>query len=117
VILLIRRNRAALLAKSGQLAEAERLYESIFALDPWTRDDGEFLMSVAVVEAGLGKQSRSEELFKSALAGELSPAKRAEAFFFLTALCGDRPEGAEWKAKALADPNLAPKLRAKLEGR
>jgi hypothetical protein len=117
LILLIRKNRAAVLAKEGQLAESERLYESILALDPWTRDDGQFLMSVAVVEVGLKKYARAEELFKSAVAGELPPGKRAEACYFLTALCGDRPEAAEWKKKALTDPDLAPELRAMLEGR
>jgi len=117
LVLLIRKNRAGVLAKSGGLAEAERLYESILALDPWTRDDAAFLMSVAVVEVGLKKYARAEELYKSALKGDLPPKKRAEAFYFLAALCGDRPEGAEWKAKALADPSLVPELRMKLEGR
>jgi hypothetical protein len=117
LILLIRRNHALVLARSGRLAEAQRLYESILTLDPSMRENGDLLMTVAVVEVGLQKASRAEELFKSALTKDLEPGKRAEAYYFLAALCGGRPEGAEWKAKALASPDLAPILRAKLEGR
>jgi tetratricopeptide (TPR) repeat protein len=117
LILLIRRNQALIRTREGNLAEAERLYDSVLALDPWMRDDGTILMPLAVVKAGLQKYDRAEELFKTALTCELEPKRRAEASYFLSALCAGRPEGAEWKAKALASPDLAPELRAKLEGR
>jgi hypothetical protein len=116
LILLMRKNSARAWART-QPKIAEPLYDSILALDPWTREDADFLMLVAVVKVAMKKYPRAEELFKSALNAEPEPKKRAEAYYFLAALCGDRPEGAEWKAKALADPNLASELRAKLEGR
>ena len=60
---------------------------------------------------------QAEATFRKALEPDLPPAKRAEAYFFLAALCGDRPEAAQWKAKALASRDLPEPLRAKLEGR
>jgi hypothetical protein len=75
------------------------------------------VLPLAVLYVGLQQYDKAEARFKQGLELDLTPGKRAEAYYFLTALCGNRPEAAEWKAKALASPDLAPQLRAKLEGR
>ena len=75
------------------------------------------VLPLAVAYVGMQKYEQAEALFKKAFALDLTPAKRAESFYFLAALCGNRPEAAEWRAKALASPDLAPELRQKLEGR
>ena len=117
VLLLARKNLADVLAREGNLAEAARLYESILRLDPWMAEEVSVVYPLAVVEVGLKRYDLAELRFKKALSLELSAAKRAEAYYFLAALCGNRPEAAEWKAKALASPDLSPELRAKIEGR
>jgi hypothetical protein len=75
------------------------------------------ILPLATIYVGAAKYDRAEAVFKRALALELEPGKRAEAYYFLAALSGDRPEAGEWKAKALASPDLPAPLRAKLEGR
>jgi hypothetical protein len=116
-LLLARKHHADVLALEGNLLEAARLYESILNLDPWMNEEPTAVFPLAVLYAGLKRYEPAEAMFRKALGLELTPAKRAEASYFLAALCGNRPEAAEWKAKALASPDLAPELRAKLEGR
>jgi len=117
VLLLARKSRADELAKKGDLEEAARLYETILALDPPMKEEPTLLFPLAVLEVGLQRFDRAEERFKRALAAGLTGEKQARAWYFLAALTGNKPQGAEWKAKALASPDLAPELRAKLEGR
>jgi hypothetical protein len=117
VLLLARKHRADELAKKGDLVEAARLYETILALDPSMKEEPTVLFPLAVLDVGLQRLERAEERFKRALTAGLAGEKQARAYYFLAAICGSRPEGAEWKAKALASPDLAPELRAKLEGR
>jgi len=117
VLLLARKHRADELAKKGDLAEAARLYETVLALDPWLKDDPTLLFPLAVLEVGLKRYESAAGRFKRSLTAGLAGEKQARAYYFLSALGGERPEGAEWKAKALASPDLAPELRAKLEGR
>ncbi|HEV3025926.1 MAG TPA: hypothetical protein VG457_00050, partial [Planctomycetota bacterium] len=117
VLLLARKNKADALAKNGELDEAARLYGSILALDPTMKDEPTVLLPLAVLEVGMKRFESAEARFKHALSAGLEGEPRARAYFFLSALCGNRPEAAQWKAKALASPDLAPELRAKLEGR
>lgn len=117
VMLLTRKNWADERAKKGDLAEAARLYETLLALDLSMREDSTVLFPSAILDVGLKRYERAEERFKQALTSGLDGEKRARACYFLSAICGSRPEGAEWKAKALASPDLAPELRAKLEDR
>lgn len=116
-LLLARKNKADVRARQGKHAEAAVLYESILRLDPWMNEEASSVFPLAVIYVGLQRYEEAEAMFRKALALELEPAKRAEAYYFLTALCGNRPEAAEWKAKALASPALPAELRAKLEGR
>jgi tetratricopeptide (TPR) repeat protein len=116
-LLLARKNLADMRAREGMLQEAARLYESILKLDPWMAEEASVVFPLAVLDVGLKRYEQAEEMFRRALGLELTPAKRAEACYFLAALCGVRPEAADWKAKALASPDLASELRAKLEGR
>lgn len=117
VLLLGRKNLADLRAREGKLSEAAGLYESILRLDPGLETDPSTVYPLAVLQAGLKHYDRAEALFRRALTLELEPRKRAETFYFLAALYGTRPEAAEWREKALASPDLAPELRAKLESR
>ena len=105
------------LAREGKHEEALALLDSIVKLDPWMESEPSVVYPRAVIHVGLRKYDVAEALFKKAITLDLSPAKRAEAYYFLTALCGDRPEAVEWKAKALASFELAPELRAKLQDR
>ncbi|HVR87345.1 MAG TPA: DUF2723 domain-containing protein [Planctomycetota bacterium] len=117
VLLLARKHKADALAKKGELDEAARLYESILALDPNMKDEPTVLFPLAILEVGMKRFKSAEARFKQALSAGLEGEPRARAYFFLSALGGNRPEAAEWKAKALASPDLVPELRAKLEGR
>lgn len=117
MLLLARKNQADQKAREGNLPPAMQLYESILALDPWMHEEPTVVLPLATIYVGLAQYPKAEATFRKALALELEPAKRAEAYYFLAALCGDRPEAAEWRAKALASPDLPPPLRAKLEGR
>ncbi|MBI3854822.1 MAG: DUF2723 domain-containing protein [Planctomycetes bacterium] len=117
LFLLARKHRADALAKEGKFQEAAASYETILRLDPWMEEEPAAVLPLAVIYAGLQQYPRALALFKKAVSLDLLPSKRAEAYYFLAALCGDSPEGTEWKAKALASPDLAPELRAKLEGR
>jgi len=117
VLLLARKSLAETRAREGRFPEAAGLLESIFALDPGSKEDASIVFPLAVVDVGMNRFDQAEAHFKTALSGQLTPEQRARAFYFLAALCGSRPEGAEWKARALASPDLAPELRAKLEGR
>ena len=117
VVLLARKNRADVLAREGKYADAAALYETLFKLDPWLETEPTAVFPMAVIYVGLQKFEPAEATFKKALALGLTPDKRAEAYYFLTGLCGNRPEAAEWKAKALASPELPAQLRARLEGR
>jgi tetratricopeptide (TPR) repeat protein len=116
-LLLARKYEADELSRKSEYREAVRLYESILALDPSLEADPTIVQPLATLDAGLGRLSKAEALFRKSLSLKLTPAKRAATYYFLAALCGDRPEGAEWKAKALASPDLPSALRAKLEGR
>jgi tetratricopeptide (TPR) repeat protein len=117
VLLLARKNKADALAKKGEFDQAVRLYESILALDLTMKDEPTVLFPLAVLEVGMKRFESAEARFKQALSAGLEGEPRARSYFFLSALCGNRPEAAEWKAKALASPDLVPELRAKLEGR
>ncbi len=120
LLLLSRKNLAWVKSKEGRLDEAAKLYQSILSLDPWLRDDPSILAPLAVVEAGLGKLDDAEARFRKVLALRPDPEAEAQALYFMVALCaanGRNLESAEWKAKALAHPALAPELRAKLQGR
>jgi hypothetical protein len=117
LLLLARRNRVDQLAQEGKLEEALALLDSVVKLDPWMESEPTVVYPRAVIHVGLRRYDVAEALFKRALTLDLSPAKRAEAYYFLAALCGDRPEAVEWKAKALASFELAPELRARLQGR
>jgi len=117
LLLLARKNQADAEAAKGDLPQAMRLYESILALDPEMREESSVVLPLATVYVGLAQYPKAEATFKKALELDLLPSKRAEVYYFLTALCGDRPEAAEWRAKALASPDLLAPLRAKLEGR
>ncbi|RPH34961.1 MAG: tetratricopeptide repeat protein, partial [Planctomycetota bacterium] len=114
LLLLARKNQADADAAAGNLVPAVQRYESILALDPTLE---EVLYPLAVIYVGLQRYTEAEATFKKALELDLLPTKRAEVYYFLAALCGERPEAAEWKAKALSSRSLAPELRAKLEGR
>jgi hypothetical protein len=115
-LLLARTSSARYQATRGRLVEAARLYESIPELDPDLKDELSVVFPLAVIDVGLMRHDRAEAGFKRALALDLEPKLRAQAYYFLAALCGNRPEGAEWKAKALASPDLPQELRSKLEG-
>jgi tetratricopeptide (TPR) repeat protein len=117
VLLLARKNRAAGLFHKGEHAEAARLYESILALDPEMIEEPTVVFPLAILEVSLKRNDRAEARFKSALSLDLEPEQRARAYYFLAALCGSRPEAAEWREKAMASPDLAPELRRMLQGR
>lgn len=117
VLLLTRKTKADELARKGDLAEAERLYGTIFTLDPGMKEEPSLLLTYAVLEIGLKKYDAAGEHLRQALASGLAGEPQARAYYFLAALSGDKPEAAEWKSKALSHPALAPELRAKLEGR
>jgi hypothetical protein len=117
LLLLARKNQADADAKAGVLAPAAQRYESILALDPEMQGDSSVVLPLATMYVGLAQYPKAEATFKKALELDLPPEKRAEVYYFLAALCGDRPEAAEWKSKALASPDLPAPLRAKLEGR
>ncbi|MBV8880006.1 MAG: DUF2723 domain-containing protein, partial [Planctomycetaceae bacterium] len=113
VLLLARKNRADAAARTGNLEEAARLYGTILALDPGMNDEPAVLFPFAVIEAGLNRTASAEARFKRALERGLEGEQGARACYFLFALTGHP----EWKGRALASPDLAPALRAKLEGR
>jgi hypothetical protein len=92
------------------------IYESIFRIRPSWRDDAGLAYSVAVLYVGLSRYSEAETAFKRVLTLEDSWELQPQIYYFLTGLCGDRPEAAEWKAKALKHPNLPMELRLKLSG-
>jgi len=117
LLLLARKNRADELAREGKHADAAALYESILRLDPWMEEEPTAVLPLATIYVALKKYEQAEVQFKKALSLDLPRDKRAEAYYFLAALCGDRPEGAQWKEKALLSPDLAPQLRARLEQR
>jgi tetratricopeptide (TPR) repeat protein len=117
MLLLARKNLADQKAREGNHIPAMQLYESILALDPWMNEEPTAVYPLAVIYVGAARYDKAEETFKKVLGLDLEPAKRAEAYYFLAALCGARPEAAEWKTKALASPDLPAPLRAKLEGR
>ena len=117
LLLLARKHQADADAAKGDLAQAMRLYESILALDPEMPVESSVVLPLATAYVGLAQYPKAEATFKKALELDLLPSKRAEVYYFLAALCGDRPEAAEWKAKALSSLDLPPELRAKLEGR
>jgi tetratricopeptide (TPR) repeat protein len=116
-LLLARKSSAHYQATRGRIAEAARLYESIPALDPDLKDEVSIVFPLAVLDAGLMRLDRAEAGFKKALTLDPEPNIRAQAYYFLALLCGNRPEAAEWRAKALATPQLPQELRGKLEGR
>jgi tetratricopeptide (TPR) repeat protein len=113
VLLLARKNKADALAKRGDLAEASRLYDTLFALDPELNREPTVLFQAAILDIGGKQLGRADERFKRSLDLGLEGEPRARACYFLFALTAS----VEWKAKALASPDLAPELRAKLEGR
>ncbi len=117
LLLLARKNRADVLAREGKLLEAAGLFESILSLDASLNEEPSIVHPLAIVYVGLDRYPEAEAKFKQALTLDLTPERRAGTYYFLAALCGSRPEGDEWKAKALASPELAPELRSKLEGR
>lgn len=117
VLLRARANLAFLHTRAGNLPEALRLYESIERLDPDADRDATLHLQFAVCEIGLAKYEPAEKRLKKMLTLDCEERQRAEAYYFLTGLTGARPEAAEWKAKALASPDLAPELRARLQGR
>jgi hypothetical protein len=117
VLLLARKFQADELSRRGGFGEAAGLYESILALDPDSREDPTIILPLAVADVGLQRYPQAEALFRQSLTLKLTPAKLAASYYFLAALCGNRPEAAEWRAKALASPDLPSELRAKLEGR
>jgi len=117
LLLRARKTQADEDAAAGKLLPASQLYESILALDPEMRQEPTVVQPLAVVYVGLKQYEKAEAMFRRALALDLLPAKRAEAYYFLAALCGARPEAAEWRAKALGSPDLPGGLRSKLEGR
>jgi hypothetical protein len=118
-LMLARKNKADIRAREGRHAEAAALYESILKLDPWLEQEPTAVYPLAVTYVGLQKYEEAEKTFKKALQLDLDqdPVLRAQAYYFLAALCGNRPEAAEWKAKALASKDLPSELRKKLEGR
>jgi len=116
-LLLARKSSAHYQATRGRLAEAARLYESIPQLDPDLKDELSIVFPLAVLDVGLMRLERAEAGFKKALTLDPEPTIRAQAYYFLALLCGNRPEAAEWRAKALASPVLPSELRLKLEGR
>jgi hypothetical protein len=117
LLLLARRFEADDRSRKGEFGEAAALYRSVLALDPESHDDPSIQLPLAVAEVGLERYAEAEARFRRVLSLNLTPEKRAATWYFLAALCGNRPEGAEWKAKALASPDLPKDLRAKLEGR
>jgi hypothetical protein len=117
MLLLARKFRADAFSRTGEFRDAAGLYESILALDPTAREDPTILLPLAVADVGLEKYGEAEALFRQSLNLTLEPAKRAASYYFLAALCGNRPEAAEWRAKALASPDLPADLRSKLQGR
>jgi tetratricopeptide (TPR) repeat protein len=117
LLLLARKNEADTLARREKFKEAAPFYESILKLDPWMAEEPTAVYPLAVVYVGLQKYEDAEATFKKALKLDLTPAKRAEAYYFLAALCQTKSEMAEYRAKALASPDLPAQLRAKLEGR
>jgi tetratricopeptide (TPR) repeat protein len=117
VLLLARKNKASALFRSGEHEEAARLLESLLALDPDLKDEPTILFPLAILEVSLHQNDRAEARFKRALLLDLTPEQRARSYYFLSALCGNRPEAAEWKEKAMASPDLAPELRRMLKGR
>lgn len=117
VLLRARANLAYLESGRGNLRESLRLYESIERLDPQADRDATLHLQFAVCEIGLARYEQAERRLKRMLAMDGGEAERAQACYFLAGLCGTRPEAAEWKAKALANPELAPELRARLLGR
>jgi hypothetical protein len=117
LLLLARKNEADELARQGHHRDAAPRYESIFKLDPWMEEEPTAVLPLATIYVALKKYDQAEAWFKKALALDLTRDKRAEVYYFLAALCGDRPEGAQWKEKALLSPDLAPQLRARLEQR
>ena len=117
LFLLARKNRADELTREGNPLAAAPLYESIFKLDPWMEEEPTAVLPLATIYVALKKYDQAEAWFKKSLSLDLTRDKRAEVYYFLAALCGDRPEGAQWKEKALQSPDLAPQLRARLEQR
>jgi tetratricopeptide (TPR) repeat protein len=117
LLLLARKNQADADAAKGNFMPAMQKYEFMLGLDPDLIQDPSVVLSLATTYVGLMRVQQAEATFKKALELDLLPAQRAQTYYFLAALCGDRPEAAEWKAKALASPDLAPPLREKLEGR
>jgi tetratricopeptide (TPR) repeat protein len=115
-LLLARRYHALALARDGKLTEAVNLYDSIFRIRPSWRDDAPLAYSVAVLYVGLARYAEAEAAFKRILTLEGSQGFQPQIYYFLTGLCGDRPEAAEWKAKALKHPSLPMELRLKLNG-
>lgn len=116
LLLLARKHQADALAREGRRAEAAELYESILKLDPWMEEEPAAVVPLATLYAGMGKYAQAEAMFKKSLLLDLQE-QRSQVYYFLAALCGDRPEGAEWKAKALASPDLPADLRRQLERR
>jgi hypothetical protein len=117
MLLLARKMEADEMSRRGEFRDAASRYESILSLDPDSGDDPTIILPLAVADVGLLKYVEAEALFRKSLALDLAPQKRAASYYFLAALCGNRPEGAQWKAKALASPELPGDLRAKLQGR
>jgi tetratricopeptide (TPR) repeat protein len=116
-VLLARKNKADVRAWETKYAEAAALYESILRLDPGLGEEPTAVFPLAVIYVGLQQFEKAEATFKKALRLDLEPSMRAQAYYFLAALYGNRPEASDWKAKALASPDLPRELRAKLEGR
>ncbi|HLY73771.1 MAG TPA: DUF2723 domain-containing protein, partial [Planctomycetota bacterium] len=115
-LLLARWYHAVVLSREGKLADAARIYESIFRSQPSMRDVPSLAYSAAVVEVGLGRYAAAEAEFKRLLALPVGSDQQARICYFLTGLCGQRPEAAEWRARALANPDLPADLRQKLTG-
>jgi hypothetical protein len=117
ILLLARKFEADEMSRRGEFQGAATRYESILALNPDSYDDPAIVLPLATADVGLQKYVQAEDLFRKSLALNLTPAKRAASYYFLAALCGNRPEAADWRAKALASPELPSELRLKLEGR
>lgn len=104
-------------ADPDRLRRAVELYESILQLDPRSRDDVSVVLPLGVALLRLKQPGRAEPRLRAAVALDLPPALRALATVALVDACrdsGKTREAEEWKARALALPELTDEQRRRL---
>jgi hypothetical protein len=120
-LLQARKNLADWLARSSDPAKLQRsaeLYESLPQTEPEYAHDITLVLPLGIVWLRLKQPARAEPWLRKMVALEAPSPLRARAMIGLVEVClaSDRAaEAGEWKARALAIPDLEEELRKRLE--